>query len=85
MSGYMSMSSRLISSVVKLKVPMTNFCMERTSLIETLFGYDIRLAQPMPGALILVQYLCRFPLISQDLHEEGECWQLEFWTGKEQI
>ena len=28
------------------------------------------------------QYLCLFTLILQDLHEEGECWQLEFWAGK---
>jgi hypothetical protein len=34
---------------------------------------------------IMVQYLCLFSLILQDLHEEGECRQLEFWTGKEQI
>ena len=31
---------------------------------------------------IMVQYLCLFSLILQDLHEEGECRQLEFWTRK---
>ena len=30
----------------------------------------------------MVQYLCLFYLILQDLHEEGECRQLEFWAGK---
>ena len=30
----------------------------------------------------MVQYLCLFSLILQGLHEEGECRQLEFWTGK---
>ena len=34
---------------------------------------------------IMVQYLCIFSLILQGLHKEGECRQLEFWTGKEQI
>ena len=28
------------------------------------------------------QYLCLFSLILQGLHEEGECWQLEFLAGK---
>ena len=28
----------------------------------------------------MVQFLCLFSLILQDLHEEGECRQLEFWT-----
>ena len=32
----------------------------------------------------MVKFLCLFSLILQDLHEEGECRQLEFWTGKEQ-
>ena len=31
---------------------------------------------------IMSQYLCLFSLILQGLHEEGECWQLEFWAGK---
>ena len=31
---------------------------------------------------IISQYLCLFSLILQGLHEEGECRQLEFWTGK---
>ena len=31
---------------------------------------------------IIAQYLCLFSLILQGLHEEGECRQLEFWTGK---
>ena len=34
---------------------------------------------------IMVQYVCLFSLIWQGLHEEGECRQLEFWTGKGQI
>ena len=34
---------------------------------------------------VLSQYLCLFSLILQGLHEEGECRQLEFWAGKEQI
>ena len=34
---------------------------------------------------IMSQYLCLFSLILQGLHEEGECRQLEFWAGKEQI
>ena len=32
-----------------------------------------------------IQFLCLLSLILEGLHEEGECWQLEFWTGKEQI
>ena len=31
---------------------------------------------------IMSQYLSLFSLILQGLHEEGECRQLEFWTGK---
>ena len=31
---------------------------------------------------VMSQYLCIFSLILQGLHEEGECPQLEFWTGK---
>ena len=31
---------------------------------------------------VMSQYLCLFSLILQGLHEEGECRQLEFWTGK---
>ena len=31
---------------------------------------------------IMSQYLCLFSLSLQGLHEEGECWQLEFWAGK---
>ena len=31
---------------------------------------------------VMSQYLCLFSLILQGLHEEGECWQLEFWDGK---
>src|SRR5215216_2479172 len=31
---------------------------------------------------IMAQYFCLFSLILQGLHEEGECRQLEFWTGK---
>ena len=32
--------------------------------------------------LLVVPYLCLFSLILQDLFEEGEFRQLEFWTGK---
>ena len=31
---------------------------------------------------VMSQYLWLFSLILQGLHEEGECWQLEFWVGK---
>src|SRR3990170_2869223 len=30
----------------------------------------------------MIQFLCLFSLILQDSHEEGDCRQLEFWTGK---
>jgi hypothetical protein len=33
----------------------------------------------------MIQFLGLFSLTLQGLHEEGECRQLEFWTGKEQI
>ena len=33
---------------------------------------------------VMSQYLWLFSLILQGLHEEGECWQLEFLLEKEQ-
>ena len=30
----------------------------------------------------MIQFLCLFSLILQVSHEEGDCRQLEFWTGK---
>src|SRR3990170_1777363 len=30
----------------------------------------------------MIQFLCLFSLFLQVLHEEGDCQQLEFWTGK---
>jgi hypothetical protein len=34
---------------------------------------------------LMIQFLCLFSLNLQDLHEEGECRQLEFWTWNSHI
>ena len=54
-------------------------CMIRPFCIMLLYWYLLHYVLLLH---IISQYLCLFSLISEGLHEEGECRQLEFWTGK---
>ena len=57
-------------------------CLIRPFCIMLLYRYLLHY-----GLLLhtMSQYLCLFSLILQGLHKEGECRQLEFWTGKSYV